>query len=127
MSFRILVVDDSILMRTALKRTIEMADVGVDEILEAGNGQEALDLLAENKADMIFTDLNMPVMSGFDFVQKIKQSQELSGIPVVVITTESSTVRIEDLQDSGVADYLHKPFTPEQFRDVITKNITVGS
>jgi len=125
MSHSVLVVDDSVLMRAALKRTIEMVDVGLDDIYEAANGQEALDFLAENTVDMILTDLNMPVMGGIELVGNLKASDDLSGIPVIVITTESSTVRIEDLQAEGIDDYLHKPFTPEEFRAVITRNLGV--
>ena len=123
MSLSVLIVDDSVLMRAALKRTIEMIDVGVEQIHQAANGREALDFLAENTVDMIFTDLNMPVMGGIEFVHNLKKSPELSNIPVIVVTTESSTVRIEDLNTEGIRDYLHKPFTPEQFRDVITENL----
>lgn len=112
-------------MRAALKRTIEMVDLGLDPISEAANGQEALDFLSSNTVDLILTDLNMPVMGGIELVRRLKESKDYSTIPVIVITTESSTVRIEDLQADGIDDYLHKPFTPEEFRTVITKNLGV--
>ncbi len=125
MSKSVLIVDDSVLMRAALKRTIEMVDVGLDQTFEAANGQEALDFLSSNSVDIIFTDLNMPVMGGIELVHRLKESEDYSAIPVIVITTESSTVRIEDLQAEGIDDYLHKPFTPEEFRSVITRNLGV--
>jgi two-component system chemotaxis response regulator CheY len=125
MSHSVLIVDDSVLMRAALKRTIGMIDVGLDELHEAENGQEALDFLSSNTVDLILTDLNMPVMGGIELVHRLKESKDLSSIPVIVITTESSTVRIEDLQEEGIDDYLHKPFTPEEFRTVITRNLGV--
>ena len=123
MSHNVLIVDDSVLMRAALKRTIGMIDVGLDQIFEAANGQEALDSLSSNPVDLILTDLNMPVMDGIELIRRLKGSNEYSGIPVIVITTESSTVQIEELRAEGVGDHLRKPFTSEEFRAVITRNL----
>jgi two-component system chemotaxis response regulator CheY len=125
MSHHILIVDDSILMRTALKRTIDMVGIEIASITEAGNGKEALEVLENNPVDLILTDLNMPEMNGVELVHFLKESSEYSNIPVIVITTESSTVRIEELQEAGILDYLHKPFTPEEFRETITRSLGV--
>lgn len=123
MSHSILIVDDSILMRTALRRTIENSDLGTVQIFEAENGQEALDFLSSNTVDLILTDLNMPVMDGIEFTHRIKASDEHCDIPIIVITTESSTVQLDNLKAEGIDDFLHKPFTPEQFQTVITRNL----
>lgn len=125
MSHHILIVDDSILMRTALKRTIGMVGIEIASITEAGNGNEALEVLKNNPVDLILTDLNMPEMNGVELVHFLKESSEYANIPVIVITTESSTVRIEELQEAGILDYLHKPFTPEEFRETITRSLGV--
>ena len=127
MSHHILIVDDSILMRTALKRTIDMVGIETASILEAGNGIEALEILENNPVDLILTDLNMPEMNGVELVHCLKEKSEYANIPVIVITTESSAVRIEDLQAEGIQDYLHKPFTPEEFRDTITRSLGICS
>lgn len=125
MSHHILIVDDSILMRAALKRTIDMVGIEIASITEAGNGKEALEVLENNTVDLILTDLNMPEMNGVELVHFLKESSEYANIPVIVITTESSTVRIEELQEAGILDYLHKPFTPEEFRETITRSLGV--
>jgi two-component system chemotaxis response regulator CheY len=125
MSHHILIVDDSILMRTALKRTIDMVGIEIASITEAGNGKEAIEVLKNNPVDLILTDLNMPEMNGVELVHCLKESSEYSNIPVIVITTESSTVRIEELQEAGIRDYLHKPFTPEEFRETITRSLGI--
>ena len=125
MSHSVLIVDDSALMRAALKRAIDMGDVGLEQTFEASNGQEALDFLSSNTVDLILTDLNMPVMDGIELVHRLKASEEYRSIPVIVITTESSTVQIEDLKAKGIDDYLRKPFTPEEFRTVISRNLGV--
>jgi len=125
MSYHILIVDDSILMRTALKRTIEMVGIKTSNISEAGNGNEALEIVKNNHIDLILTDLNMPEMNGFELVKLLKETSEYQDIPVIVVTTESSSVRIEDLQAEGIKNYLHKPFTPEEFRETITSSLGI--
>lgn len=123
MSHSVLIVDDSILMRAALKKNIENCDVGLDQIFEAENGQQALDFLSSNTVDLILTDINMPVMDGIEFTHRLKASNEYCSIPIIVITTEPSTVHIDNLKAEGIDDYLRKPFTPEEFRTVISRNM----
>lgn len=125
MSHHILIVDDSILMRTALKRTIDMVGIETASISEAGNGIEALEVLNSKPIDLILTDLNMPEMNGVELVHCLKEKSEFANIPVIVITTESNAIRIEDLQAEGIQDYLHKPFTPEEFREIITRSLGI--
>ena len=125
MAHHILIVDDSVLMRTALKRTIDMVGIETESISEAGNGLEALAVLESKPIDLILTDLNMPEMNGVELVHCLKEKSEYKNIPVIVITTESNVLRIEDLQAEGIQDYLHKPFTPEEFRETIMRSLGV--
>jgi two-component system chemotaxis response regulator CheY len=125
MAHHILIVDDSVLMRTALKRTIDMVGIETESISEAGNGLEALAVLESKPIDLILTDLNMPEMNGVELVHCLKEKPEYANIPVIVITTESNVLRIEDLQAEGIQDYLHKPFTPEEFRETIMRSLGV--
>ena len=123
MSYNILIVDDSSLTRVAIKRIIDMVDIDAKDILEACNGQEALGILAENDIDMVLADLNMPEMSGMELIQKMKESKDLANIPVIVVSTESSTTRVNDLIEDGIKGFLHKPFTPEDFRTILAENL----
>ena len=125
MSYNILVVDDSMLTRAAIKRMLGMVDLDVGEISEAGNGLEALQILEDKPIDLILADLNMPEMGGVELVQHVQEKPELAGIPIIIISTESSTARVEDLLEHGVKNFLHKPFTPEEFRSTIVKNLEV--
>ena len=123
MSYSVLIADDSILMRTVLKKNIENCDLGLDQIFEVENGQQALDFLSSNTVDLILTDLNMPVMDGIEFTHRLKASNEHCNIPIIVITAESSTSQIDNLKAEGIDDFLHKPFTPEEFKAVLTRNL----
>jgi two-component system chemotaxis response regulator CheY len=125
MAFKILIVDDSLLARTALKRIIDMVDLDVESLHEAGTGVEALEILDSNEVDLVLADLNMPQMNGVELVHRMKEDSRLTRIPVVVVSTESSPGRIKELLSEGIKDFLHKPFTPEEFRSVILRNIEV--
>ena len=119
MAYKILIVDDSSIVRSVLKKTIGMAEVPTEEIFEAGDGNEALELLKQQQIDLILADLNMPGMNGSEMIEHILADEKTCHIPVVVISTEASTTRIDQLQARGVRKYLHKPFTPEVVRDVL--------
>jgi len=119
MAWNILIVDDSSLTRKRIKRIIEMANLDVGQFLDAENGAEALRILEHSNIDLVLSDLNMPEMSGAEMVHRMKAAQTTNSIPVVVISTESKTARIKELLAEGVKDYLHKPFTPEEFKEVM--------
>ncbi|MBN2317359.1 MAG: response regulator [Sedimentisphaerales bacterium] len=119
MALNILIVDDSCLVRKAIKRIIEMIDLDDGNIYEAENGLEALDLLNKERIDLVLSDLNMPEMGGIEMFQRMKTEDKTKSIPVVIVTTESSVSRVKELLEDGIKDYLHKPFTPEEFREII--------
>ena len=121
MSYSILIVDDSLPMRSVIKKTIKAAGFGQSEFLEAANGKEALTLLKNNWVDMVLTDHNMPVMNGLDFIRAVKADELLKTIPVVVISTEGDESRIKEFLDGGAVGYLAKPFAAEAIRDLIVK------
>ena len=119
MALNILVVDDSATVRAVIAKTFEVAGVEVGELYQAENGKEALDILADNWIDIVFADINMPVMGGIEMVEKMNDEGLLETIPVVIVSTEGSSTRIEQLKAIGVSAYVRKPFTPEIIRKVI--------
>lgn len=125
MALNILVVDDSSLTRKAIRRIIDMLDLNVGQIFEAENGMKALKVLDETNIDLVLADLNMPEMGGIEMIYHMRGNEATKDIPVVVVTTESSMTRIEGLLANGAKAYLHKPFTPEQFREIITQIVGV--
>lgn len=119
MSLRILIVDDSPIIRSVIEKSIRMAGVDVSDCLHAGDGKQAIEQLDAQWVDLALVDINMPVMNGVQLIQHMHADAILKTIPVVVISTEGSVTRIEELNDLGIAGYLRKPFTPEQFKDQI--------
>lgn len=119
MAYNILIVDDSETMRAVLVRTIHMSGVSVGELFQAENGKTALSILEKEWVDIVFADINMPVMNGLEMVDQMVQSGQITLTPVVVVSTEGSRIRLEELSSKGVKAFLRKPVTPELFKKVI--------
>ena len=119
MAFNILIVDDSRTIRSVIKKTLQIAEVPYGEVYEAENGQEALDVMQANWIDLVFADINMPVMNGVEMIEQMAANDMLQDLPVIIVSTEGSKTRIDDLFAKGVKAYLRKPITPEQLRTVI--------
>ncbi len=119
MSYSILVVDDSLPMRSVIKRTLKAAGYGSSEMLEAADGQQALDLMKNAWIDIVLTDYNMPVMNGLEFIKTLKADEVSKDIPVVVVSTEGNESKIREFVACGAAGYITKPFTPEAIRDLM--------
>ncbi len=125
MSCNVLVVDDSPILRTAIKKVVKLAGISEDNTFEAGNGQEALDLLETVWVDLVLLDLNMPVMDGEQFAEELNKRTDLKDVAVVVVSTESNKSRLERMRELGVIDTLHKPFEPEDLRKLIASVLGV--
>lgn len=116
-NIRALIVDDSSVMRKIVERSLRQAGLGLAQVLEAGNGAEALAAVEANKVDLILCDINMPVMDGLEFVKQLARVENAKGVPVVMITTEGSEGHVVRAISAGAKGYLRKPFTPEQVKE----------
>jgi two-component system chemotaxis response regulator CheY len=115
-----LIVDDSSVMRRMVRRTMELSEVPLGQVHEANNGREALDLLATTTVDVLFTDINMPVMNGTDLLRALAKQPD-SVRARVVISTDGSEARRAEVVGLNVDWYLEKPLRPEVMRDVLSK------
>ena len=115
----VITVDDSSTMRRIIKNTL--IKLGFENILEAGNGVEALDVMAKNKVDVVVTDWNMPEMDGLTFVKTLRTKEEYKNLPILMVTTEAAKEDILTALRSGVNNYVVKPFTPDTLKEKIDK------
>ena len=122
----ILIVDDSATTRAFIKRTIRMAGLEA-ETFEAGNGKIALDLIAANPVDLVLADLHMPEMDGAEMTRRLLADPKTAHIPVIVVSADPNTVRIDSLKAAGIKGYIRKPFTPESIRDVLNNVLGVAN
>ncbi|MFW5784760.1 MAG: response regulator [Chitinispirillaceae bacterium] len=119
MGYTVMIIDDSEIIRSVLKRAVDLSGLPVSEIITATDGVDGLEKLEENWVDIVFTDINMPRMNGIELFDRMLERKDLKNIPVVVVSTEGSSLRIDELRSKGIKGYLRKPCTPESVRDVI--------
>jgi two-component system, chemotaxis family, chemotaxis protein CheY len=121
----LLIVDDSATMRAMVKRAVTLSGVPLGTLLEAANGREALDLLGKHRVDAVFTDINMPVMTGVELLKQMATEPRWAHVLRVIISTDASDVRRQEVKDLNVRHYVQKPVRPEAVCDVLSQ--LVGS
>ncbi len=117
MESHVLVVDDSAAIRKILQRVLKQTGMIIGEIYEAGDGQDALELLKTKAVSLVLSDINMPKMDGLQLLAALKNSPEWRHIPVVMITTEGGEAKVAEALKLGAAGYVRKPFTAEQIKE----------
>ncbi|MBF0588588.1 MAG: response regulator [Magnetococcales bacterium] len=115
---RILIVDDSSVMRKIVTRGLRQAGFAIDEILEAGDGQQGLEVLSNQTVDLILSDWNMPNMDGLTFVREARKTIQT---PIVMVTTEGGEGKVNEAIASGANGHIKKPFTPDTLKDTLGK------
>ena len=115
----ILIVDDSAMMRTMIKRAAGLSGLPIQHIFEAANGQQGLEVLEQQRVDALFTDINMPVMTGIELLRRIAGQERWRDMIRVVISTDGSEARRGEAAALEVHLYVEKPFRPEVMRDVL--------
>lgn len=109
-----LIVDDSRTTRRLISDIMRTLDF---EVVEAANGQEALDTLTRlGMVDVVLVDWNMPVMNGLEFVKAVREDPKFSDIPLLMVTTETEMDQMALALMAGVNEYLMKPFDEEMVR-----------
>jgi two-component system chemotaxis response regulator CheY len=115
---RVLVVDDSAVMRKVVIRSARIAGLQMDQVVEAADGTEALDRLRTHGADLVFLDLHMPRMNGEAFLHVLRATPGREELPVVVISSDGQAERVRRTQGLR-ARFLVKPFSPEELRSLL--------
>ncbi|MEL6109800.1 MAG: response regulator [Planctomycetota bacterium] len=113
-----LVVDDSTSMRQMVSFTLKESGF---EVIQAGNGQEALANVAGNSVNLVVTDLNMPVMDGMTLIRELRTKPEFKFTPILMLTTESQDTKKQEGRAAGATGWIVKPFNPVQLMQVVGK------
>lgn len=111
----ILIVDDSSTIRAFMRRAISLSGVATDNVYEAADGKQALELISQKPVDVVLADLHMPGMGGEEMSHRIFDDPTRKNISVVVVSADPNEQRIQSLLKAGAKGYLAKPFTPESF------------
>lgn len=126
MNCSILIVDDSPILRAAIKKVAIVAGIDPERIHQAGDGQQALEVLDAQSIDLVLLDVNMPVMNGEQFVEAVNARPEFKDLAIVIVSTESNRERLDRMQELGVNETLRKPFEPEQLCEIIGRMLGVS-
>jgi two-component system chemotaxis response regulator CheY len=120
----VLIVDDSTAIRKILIRVLNQTHLALGEVLEAGDGKEALGILQGHRISLILSDINMPNMDGIELLRTVRASEQWRDVPVVLITTEGAQARVREAAELGATSYVRKPFSADQLRDKLAGLLT---
>jgi two-component system chemotaxis response regulator CheY len=113
----VLIVDDSAAIRKILQRVLRQTDIPIGDVIEAGDGVEALKALSDRHVNLILSDINMPNMDGLQLLAQLKQHDKWKAVPFVMVTTEGGQGKVIEAVQLGAAGYVRKPFTAEQIKE----------
>ncbi|TWT44751.1 Chemotaxis protein CheY [Phycisphaerae bacterium RAS1] len=116
---RVLLVDDSRTIRSIQKNVLKQ--LGCEDVVETGDGVEALAAIGAQRPDLMLVDWNMPNMDGITLVRKIREKDKT--LPIIMCTTEAERGRVIEAVKAGVNDYVVKPFTVESLSEKITRTL----
>lgn len=114
---KILIADDSRVMRQIISRTLRQAGFSGHAIIEAADGKEALESVCSQKPDLVLSDWNMPEMNGIQFLRALRERGET--VPFGFVTSENTTEMRKLAEESGALFLISKPFTADIFRDIL--------
>ncbi|MCP4125710.1 MAG: response regulator [Gammaproteobacteria bacterium] len=111
----ILVVDDMRSMRAIVKGVLQ--DMGFNQIMEAGDGHEALSVLRGRKVDLVVCDVEMPKMSGIELLDEVDKDEKLDSIPFIMLTAMNQRDKVQEILKHEVFDFVLKPINPKMLED----------
>lgn len=114
----ILTIDDSRTMRDMLR--LALTDAGY-RVLQAVDGMEGFAVLQSETPDAVITDINMPVLDGFGFIEKARADERFRDLPILVLTTESTSSMKDRARAAGATGWITKPFDPEKLKDALMR------
>ncbi|MBD3240982.1 MAG: response regulator [Chitinivibrionales bacterium] len=114
---KVLLIDDSSIMRMMLKSLL--SQVKLTEVIEAANGNEGMQVLSRESIGLILLDLHMPEMDGVAFLSQLRRTQQWSGIPVIVVSSDADTEQMEEAKRLGACAYVTKPFRIEGLAEAL--------
>jgi len=122
---RFLVIDDSPTMRKILIAALRT--VGFTDVVEAGDGEEALTKIHNENIDFVITDWNMPKMTGLELAKAVRSDDRIKHLPIIMVTTRDQKHDIMQAFEAQINNYIIKPFTPEILKDKIDTVLMVAN
>ena len=120
---RVIVIDDAPVVREVIAKTLHKIGFEEDNVFQASDGLEGINMLRAEQVDLIISDWNMPNMDGLELLKTIKGYPELASIPFIMITSESEKEKVDEAFKAGVNQYIFKPFKPDYFSEKIQQTL----
>lgn len=121
---RVLIVDDSRLARNHIRRVLQ--NLGMQHIIDADDGQQAIGLLQQQMVDLVVTDYNMPEVNGEELTRFIREHSTLSHIPILMVTSEANDAHLANIAQSGINALCDKPFEPAAVKELLYRILGHG-
>ena len=116
---KVMVVDDSQVMRQIIKNNLKQLGFELENLLDAEDGEDALQKINQSEMDLVISDWNMPKMTGIDFLKAIRADEALKELPFLMVTSEADKGKIKEAVKAGVNQYIVKPFNTSQLEEKI--------
>jgi len=117
----VLIVDDSAAIRKILQRVLRQTGIPIGNIVEAGDGREALEALKTQTVGLALLDINMPNMDGLELLGHLKASETWAHLPVIMVSTEGSQAKVLEAVKMGASGYVRKPFNSDQIKEKLAE------
>ena len=106
---KVLVVDDSFIIRKILIKILKEREISEEDIFDAPDGEAAMDILNANDIGLLLLDWNMPKLNGLELVKLVRKMEKYKDLPIVMITSEAAKYNVLEAVKAGVSDYITKP------------------
>lgn len=123
MNMKILIIDDSGVMRRIHKNTLIEHKIPEEALIEASDGQEALQLSSKNDITLFLVDWNMPKLDGLQFVERLRNTERYKTTPIIMVTSEAAKYNVIQAISAGVTDYVVKPIKDSILWDKVSNYI----
>jgi two-component system chemotaxis response regulator CheY len=117
----VLIVDDSAAIRKILQRVLRQTGIPIGNIVESGDGREALEALKTQTVGLALLDINMPNMDGLELLGHLKASAAWAHLPVIMVSTEGSQAKVLEAVKMGASGYVRKPFNADQIKEKLAE------
>lgn len=118
---KVMVVDDSSVMRQIIKNNLKQLGFELANLLDADDGEEALKMIRQDEVDLVISDWNMPKVTGIDLLKSVRLDGDLKELPFLMVTSEADKEKIIEAVQAGVSQYIVKPFNASQLEEKIKK------
>ncbi|HEY8056855.1 MAG TPA: response regulator [Terriglobales bacterium] len=124
MSKTILIVDSSTVMRRIIERSLVLAGLELQQLVEASNGAEALAAIEQHHPEIVLSEIKLDQLSGLDLLRRLREDEATRTLPFIFISSQAAESQVQEALTLGAQGFIRKPFTADQVKDYIAPLFT---